>query len=163
MRLAGFGSIVLVFTLVFATEARAQQEDLPWVADVIGGYTAFGDDGIIHHSVIGVSTRTRVSPRVWLGPEVTYMVGPGQDRDLLFTGTAMFDFRRSARVTPYGVVNGGLLQHSGGFSSDAALILSFGGGVRIATTERCSIAPEFRMGFEPHMRMTVSVGCRLGR
>jgi hypothetical protein len=161
MRLTRLGSVVLVLSLAIAAEARAQ--DVPWTADAIGGYTAFGDDGMLHHAVIGTAARKRVSSRMWLGPELTYMVGPGSDRDLLVGGTATFDFRRDVRVTPYAVFNGGLLQHWGDFGSTTGPIVSFGGGVRLATTARCSVAPEFRIGIELHMRVTVSVGCRLGR
>jgi hypothetical protein len=63
---------------------------------------------------------------------------------------------------PYLVVGGGLFQTRDKFvgetftSSEGAF--TAGGGVRVFLTDRLYVAPEFRGGWEPHFRLSVSIG-----
>ena len=67
-------------------------------------------------------------------------------------------------VSPYFVADGGAMLH--GTGSPRALLgrtegaVSAGGGARINVTPPLSIAPEFRIGWEPHLRVGVLVTWR---
>ncbi len=134
------------------------------------GYAGFLDESLIHHSVIGASARLYVSRHFSIGPEVTYMVGPGQDRDLLVTGNIMFDVLAPTpstprRVTPFLVAGGGLFRRSntfqsGTFSSNEGAA-TVGLGVRGWVTPRTFVAVDARLGWEPHIRLSASVGVAL--
>lgn len=68
-------------------------------------------------------------------------------------------------VAPYVVAGGGLMRHSnqfGGrsFSSTEGAVIA-GGGVRVRVTDRVFLAPEVTVGWEPHVRASVSVGIAL--
>lgn len=131
-----------------------------------GGYAAFVDDGRIDHGVVGAGAAWVLTPWIALGPEVLYMVGPDSDRDLFVLGTVRAALRRySEPVVPFITAGVGLLRHSDDFagrtfsSNEGAFVA--GGGVRIAATSRVYVAPEFTLGWEPHMRFSVNVGVRL--
>jgi hypothetical protein len=130
-----------------------------------GGYTGFADDGIVGHSLVAVAGRVYVLPRVSIGPEFQYMAGEREHRDLMLTGNVYVDLieRASGRpVVPYLVVGGGLFQTRDEFlgetftSSEGAF--TAGGGVRIFLGRNFYVAPEFRGGWEPHFRVSLSVG-----
>jgi hypothetical protein len=131
----------------------------------VGGYAGFLDESVMHHSVLGGAARWYLLPRVAVGPELVYMKGPGDDRDTVLTGNVTFDFISGARkVTPFLVAGGGIFRHSDRFGAEtfSSTEGSFtgGGGVRIPIGERLYVAPEFRIGWEPHYRLSVAVGWR---
>jgi len=135
---------------------------------ITGGYAAFVDDVLIDHGVVGGGLEWVPWRHVAVGPEVVYMVGPGTDRDIFVLGTARFGvvpFERA--VVPFVSLGGGLMRHAGGIgerpyaSTEAAFVVS--GGVRFRPTRRVFIAPEVALGWEPHLRATVTVGVQLGR
>ncbi len=133
------------------------------------GYAGFADEGIIHHGVVGATARVYVSPRVAAGPEVVYMVGPNQDRDLFLTGNLTFDLRRSRPgiVVPYLLAGGGLFQHSDRFGNQTFRsregAFTAGAGARGWVSDRAYLAVEYRIGWEPHYRITGHVGVAIGR
>lgn len=136
------------------------------------GWAGFGDEGIVHHALAGAAARVYVSPRFSLGPEVAYMVGPGQDRDLIVTGNLMFDVlaptaARPRRVTPFLVAGGGLYRHSNTFLTGTYATtegaFTVGLGVRAWTTRRTFVAVDARLGWEPHIRLAATVGTNLSR
>lgn len=135
------------------------------------GHAAFVDESPIHHFVFGGAVRFPLSPRVSVGPEVVYMIGPREDRDLFLTGNVWFDFLRPAgnrppRATPYVIAGAGLMRHTDEFIRDfTAYDWAFTGsvGVRIAITDRWYVAPEGRLGWETHSRLTASVGYTFDR
>lgn len=139
-------------------------------AEAIAGHAAFVDEAPIHHFVAGGALRYPLSARVGVGPEVVYMAGPGHDRDLFVTGNIWFDFLRPRagevrRVTPYFVAGAGLMRHTDRFSRDFTVhewAATGGFGFRIALNDRWYVAPEARLGWEAHSRLTVSVGYRFG-
>ncbi|MBA2355021.1 MAG: hypothetical protein H0V80_10175 [Acidobacteria bacterium] len=131
-----------------------------------GGYALFVDELLIPHAVVGVGAEWLATPRIAVGPELLYMVGPGSDRDLFVLGVVRVGIRPfSARVAPFVTAGGGLMRHSSRFggrafsATEGAYVA--GGGVRIAVTPRVSLAPEVTTGWEAHLRASVSVGIRL--
>ena len=79
--------IPLALPVVFASAAVAQPS--PTIA-VEGqfGRAACLDESPVPHSVLGGQIRLAVTPRLRGGPEVVYLIGPGEDRDLFGTGTS---------------------------------------------------------------------------
>ena len=131
------------------------------------GYAGFVDDSTIHHKAFGGAARWYLLPRVAVGPEMVFMKGPGDEHALIATGNVTFDFLSGPRaVTPFLVAGGGIF-HLGdsffgqSFSSTEGSFTA-GGGVRIPIGERFYVAPELRIGWEPHVRVSVAVGWRFG-
>lgn len=157
---------VAAFITILAPAAYAQAPRTGAV-EGIGGYAGFLDESVMHHSVLGGAARVYLLPRVAVGPELVYMKGPGDDRDVVLTGNVTFDFLRGPRVvTPFLVAGAGIFSHSDRFGSQtfSSTEGSFtaGGGVRIPIGQRLYVAPELRIGWEPHYRVSVAVGWRFG-
>jgi hypothetical protein len=166
----------LFATTVSATALVAQEAAppprSPSVVELSGGWAGFGDDGVIHHSLFGAGARLYLSRRFSLGPELVYMVGPGQDRDLMLTGNVWVDLlaptpAKPRRTTPFLVVGGGWFHHSDGFAG-ATFSSSEGGftagvGIRGWVSERVSLGVDARLGWEPHLRVAGTLGVALGR
>ena len=148
------------------SDATAQQR--PGVAlEGSPGWAGFVDNSTKDHRVVGGGARFYLTPRLALGPEVVYMRGPNTDRDLMLTGNLTFDLGRSGaagppRLNPFLVAGGGLFRHTDDFngvaftSTEAAF--TAGGGLRVFLTDRVYIAPEVRIGWELHLRTSISVG-----
>ena len=151
--------------------AQAQTPKPAPVVEVSAGYAGFVDESLIGHVLFGGSGRWYLTPRVSVGPEVVYMVGPDADRDLFVTGNVTFDLRRTPpagrrRVMPYVVVGGGFFQHRDRFGP--ASFVSYegaftgGGGVRAWTSPATYVAGEVRVGWEGHIRYSGHFGIALG-
>ncbi len=140
--------------------ARAQRT----IVEGHAGGAAFLDESPIEHGVAGGGARVFVLPRLAIGLEVTYMRGPGQDRDWFLMAHASIDLRsrHGRRVIPYVVAGGGVMRHSNVYGTRAFSVragaVTLGLGTRIMVSERWFIAPEGRIGWEPHWRLGVSVG-----
>jgi hypothetical protein len=167
------GRVVLVvcgmLAAMFARLSAAESRPGP-ALEISTGWAGFVDNATIHHGVVGGAGRFYVTPRVSVGPELTYMIGPRNDRDLILTGNLTFDFRkprpgRPLRFTPYLVAGGGLFHHSARFSGRSFATnegaFTGGGGARFFVTDSLYIAPEARLGWELHQRLTVTVGWQL--
>ena len=137
-----------------------------------GGYAGFVDDATIDHGVFGGAARWQVTPRLGVGPEITYMIGPRFDRDLFVTGNVTWDLVRFAppragRVVPYVLGGAGFLRHFDRFgpnsfaSSEGAF--TAGGGARVWVSPRIYVGGEARFGWELHTRVGATVGIQLGR
>lgn len=158
-------AVVWVAWLVCATPAVAQSSRVAVTGG--GGWAGFLDDGRIDHGVTGGGLDWRLTPHLAVGPEVLYMVGPGDDRDLFVLGIARVGFRPFDKgLVPFLTAGGGLVTHSdtygGGVTSrstEGAFV--FGGGVRWNVSPRVFIAPDVTVGWEPHLRTSVMVGVRL--
>jgi hypothetical protein len=149
--------------------ALAQSRPASFGVEAAVGYAGFADDGIVGHSLVGGAARWRLAPRIWIGPEIVYMKGEGEHSDLMLTGNVTVDLleRRTGRqAIPYLLVGGGLFQTRDTFGSETFTssegAFTAGGGVRIFLTDSFYIAPEFRGGWEPHVRVSVSAGVQLG-
>lgn len=166
--------VAVLSVLLAHGEVRAQDAPTVRPAPVVEGsvgWAGFGDEGIVHHTLLGAGARYYVSRRVSIGPEVQYMIGPDADRDLIVTGNLVVDVLaptadRPRRTTPYLVVGGGLFRHSdrfqsGTFSSTEGAFTA-GVGVRGWISDRVFLAVDGRLGWEPHLRVAGTVGIALG-
>lgn len=132
-------------------------------AEIAVGYTGFGDDGLIHHSAAAGTLRSHLTPRVSVGAELSYHIGPRRDRDTLLMGLAIFDIRRpragrAGRVEPYFVVGGGLMHHGSAYGSGSSWTAMGGGGTRVWVGKRAYVTAEGRMGWPPNIRILTAVG-----
>ncbi len=163
--------------LFCSVPALAQDEDTPRQKAEIrltGGASGFtGDDGEIPHGVAGGSFRVYVTRRVSIEPEFLYMTNNPNDRDYLGQVSVAYDFADSGkRFVPYVVAGAGVLRHRSKFfgadfdtgqprvfdTSYTSFAVSAGGGVKMFLTKRLFIAPEGRVGYQPSVRGTVSIG-----
>jgi hypothetical protein len=162
---------LMVFSLMALSAAGASAQQPPRASvEAHAGYGSFFDEEPIGHSIVGAAGRIYVTRRLAVGPEVTYMRGPGTDRDLSLTGNLTFDFvppratGEPRRAVPYILAGGGLMRHSDRFfnetfsSTEGAF--TAGLGVRINLSDRFYIAPEARLGWEMHSRVGVTIGWR---
>jgi len=163
--------------LLCSLPVLAQDEDRPRPKAEIrltGGASGFtGDDGEIPHGVAGGSFRVYVTRRVSIEPEFLYMTNNPNDRDYLGQVSVAYDFGDSGkRFVPYVVAGAGVLRHRSQFfgndfdtgqprvydTSYTSVAVSAGGGVKMFLTKGLFIAPEARVGYQPSLRATVSVG-----
>lgn len=158
-------AIAAILLLLTPALSRAQPAATPALT-VGGGWAGFADEGLINHGAFGVGAEWVPARHISVGPELLYMVGPRDDRDLFLLGVARIGILPlAARVAPFVTAGGGMMTHFSRFgtesynSTEGAFI--FGGGVRFNASPRVFVAPEFTMGWEPHMRVSVSVGIRL--
>ena len=172
-----FLSAALLLFCSLSAVAQDQDEDPPRPKAEIrltGGASGFtADDGRILHGVAGGSFRVYVTRRVSIEPEFLYMTNNPNDRDYLAQVSAAYDFGDSGkRFVPYVVAGAGVLRHRSQFfgadfdtgqprvfdTSYTSLAVSAGGGVKMFLTKRLFIAPEGRVGYQPSVRGTVSIG-----
>ena len=159
MRHAIFSVVVL---LGVATSTFAQETPSRLAVDFSGGYAAFVDESAIGHFTLGGGVRWQLTPKISVGPDFVFMRGPGDDRDIFLTGKVIVDFMPNRLVSPFFVADGGAMFHGDQFFNEASFwakegAVSAGGGVRINVSPRVSIAPEFRIGWEPHFRIGTMV------
>jgi hypothetical protein len=164
----GMLAAVVAGMLVAATEGQAQETGRPITIEGTVGWSAFADDDSIEHTVFGGGARIPLTPRLSVGPEVTYMIGPGSDRDLFVLGTLWFDFfrpRPGLRVVPFLVASGGFMHHRNEFVGEAFSgnegATYGGGGVRVRFNDRLYAGVDARIGWEPHLRLAGHVGINL--
>ena len=166
MRVWAIVGLFVAGCLVFARGAFAQVTLLEGAA----GYAAFVDDAPIDHAAVTGAVRWPLTPRLTIGPEISYMRGPGRDRDLLITGNVVWDVvggrPRHGLVVPYLVGGAGLFRHSDRFgvrtfaSTDPAF--TAGGGMRAWLSPRIYVGAEARVAWELHTRIAGLIGVRLG-
>lgn len=152
-----------------APSSSASRRPAP-VAEVSAGWGGFADEGIVHHTLGGLSARYYLTPRFSIGPELQYMVGPGDDRDLIGTANLVVDFLaptldRPRRTTPYLLVGGGFFRHTDRFFTGTYTTtegaFTAGLGVRTWVNERVFVGADARLGWEPHIRVAATVGIAL--
>lgn len=150
-----------------STPADAAPERPRVVVEGALGWAGFGDEGILHHTLAGAGARVSLTRRISVGPEVQYMSGPGNDRDLVLTGNVVVDLlaptaAKPRRTTPYVVVGGGLFRHSNNYGgrpfSATEGAFTAGIGARTWVTERVFAAADARLGWEPHLRVAATLG-----
>ena len=166
-------AVLMVTAILMGAATASAQSPVPFhtgpavAAEALVGWAGFLDDSTIHHVAAGGSARMQIGSRFSVGPELTYMRGPGGDRDLFVTGNVTYDFAAQApgyppRVNPYLVAGVGGFRHSDRFG--AATVSSWegtvtaGGGVRVMLTERVYAVGEARLGWEPHLRILGGIG-----
>lgn len=158
-------ALAAVLVWLPAVPSSAQPSATPNLT-LSGGWAGFADDALINHGAFGAGAEWVPASHLSLGPEVLYMIGPGDDRDLFLLGVARVGIRPlKSRVAPFVTVGGGMMVHSDRFagetyrSTEGAFIV--GGGARFNASPDVLVAPEFTMGWEPHMRVSVTIGIRL--
>jgi hypothetical protein len=155
--------------LVFAGRAFAQPRAAP-VVEAGVGYAGFVDDATIAHAVAAGAVRWHVTPRLSIGPEITYMKGPRSDRDLFVTGNVVWDLvpggGRAGRVVPYVLGGAGVFRHFDRFGATSFAsnegTFTAGGGARVWATRRVYVGAEARFGWELHTRVSGTVGVKPG-
>ena len=136
--------------------------------DVVAGVLIFPDDGTVREGMVGGSARFYVTPRLAVGPEITFVQGDRHSH-LIATGNLTFDFLgpdggRRPTVTPFLVVGGGWYHTreqfpAGAFNSHEGAFTA-GGGVRGLIGDRLYVGAEARIGWELHLRANGLVGWR---
>ena len=137
----------------------------------IGGAT-FGDNEI-PHGLVGGSFWVYVSRRFSIEPEVFYMRHSENDQDLIVQPNVAVDLLPpTGKFVPYAIAGVGVIRHRGSTSgfdfttgaprqfdtSFTSWTASAGLGVKIFVTDKLFVAPEARLGREPELRGTFSVG-----
>jgi hypothetical protein len=160
--------LIVALILVSASAAPAFAQSSAGrvkAADVLLGYAGFIDDATIDHGIVGGSARIYLSPRIGVGPEVVYMRGPVDDRDLYLTGNLTFDILAPGPgrpVTPFLVAGGGVFHHTSSIGpqrfTNVEGAVTGGGGVRVRLNDRWYAVGEYRLGWEPHYRVNGGAG-----
>lgn len=160
---------VVAALILSALPAAAQDRPAP-ALDLAAGWVGFADDGIVSELPIGAAFRWHLSPRISIGPEVTFIAGESHGHQIV-TGNLTVDVRapRGGRplVTPFIVVGGGMFRTSERFAgrppfaaADGAFTV--GGGLRAPLNDRIATAIDVRLGWETHLRITGVISVRLG-
>lgn len=159
--------LAVVVTLVACvTPLYAQQGDeiTPRKAEakVMFGGAAFDDD--TGHALVGGAVRAYLTKRISVEPEYLYLRNTNRDQDHLLGASVAYDFAtdRTNRLVAYVVGGGGVLHHQGSFNDFTTWSASAGVGAKIFVTKRLFLSPEFRLGREPMIRATISVGYSFG-
>lgn len=143
--------------LGFAGMANAQESPSRLAVDLSGGYAGFTDESVVGHGTLGAGMLWGLTPRLSVGPGAVLMNGPGGARNVFLTGKLVFDMLPTRLASPYLVADGGAMLHADRFANGSYWsregAVSGGAGVRLNVTPRLSIAPEFRIGWEPHVRI----------
>jgi hypothetical protein len=147
-----------IFILLFASIAAAQRPDAE--ARLTAGWVGFLDEGPDHHVLAGGAVRYYLTPRLSFEPELMYFAGENNHWDIALTPNLAFDFRGGGSAVPY-VVGGVGWMHSkfGRFTTDDVYV-SGRFGVKLFMTPGIYFAPEIGIGWEPHVRISGTVGFR---
>jgi hypothetical protein len=162
--LAGATALVLSSLLT----VPAQQSDTltpPKVeAKLVLGGSSFAEPSI-PHSIVGGAVRVYVTRRFSVEPEFLYMRHDSHDEDYFVQVNAAYDITDPRkRFVLYAIAGAGNFRNRSDFGGDGidtsfrTWTASVGGGVKIFLTKRLFVAPEVRVGREPDVRGTVSVG-----
>jgi hypothetical protein len=145
---------MLVFAAV-TVQAQARSIDVRGTL----GYTTFIDENSVDHLFTGASVRYYLTTRLSVEPEFVFLYRDRNDKDVGFQANLAWDFRRPGqRVIPYVIGGvGGLKTYFPRFTT-SDWMFSIGGGAKIYLNDRWFIAPEARVGLEPVVRLTVSIG-----
>ena len=157
--------VFVVLLLLMVPPGVFAQEYSRTTIEVSGGYAGFLDESAIPHGTVGAAVRWDLGRHISIGPEFVYMQAEN-DSDLFLTGKVVIDGFRDRAVSPYFVADGGLMLHRATFFRGAPFwsqegAASFGGGARFRLTPRVFLAPELRIGWEPHIRVGVTVGWKM--
>ncbi len=161
----------LFFVAAIRTCPAAAQERPRPVAEFAAGTLLFADDGVVPEGFVGGAARFHASPRISVGPEISYVQGERHSH-LMVTANMTFDLigpagGEPAPVTPFIVAGGGLFRTRQQFpreiftSTEGAF--TAGGGVRARVGKSIFVGAEARIGWEMHIRVNGMVGVRLGR
>ncbi len=150
---------VLVLFLCVAGASYGQRGRVDIQGDV--GWTGFLDDRIDDHVLWAASVRLYLTKQLNIQPEFQYLTrssGSGH-YDLVGVVNVSYDLRSpGARIVPYLTIGPGIISsHEVRFANNT-FFLSGGGGVKVSVGKRWYVAPEVRIGIEPHARFSVGLG-----
>ena len=164
--------MVILAALPSSAQDAGTNPNPPPAVELTIGHAGLVDDTTIHGTVVGGAMRLYLSPRVSIGPELTYVRAPGGESSLFLTGNVIVDLIRSRggrpeRVVPFVVAGGGFFRHTDPngaqeFSHVEGAVTG-GGGARIWLAKRIYAAAEGRIGWEPHIRITGTIGVELAK
>lgn len=162
------GAMVVLGGLI--ASAEAQERPAP-ALDLSAGWIGFADDGLVGEGAVGGAFRWHLTPRLSVGPEVTFIQGENHSHQVL-TGNLVVDLRAPApdgtpRITPFVVIGGGMFRTSESFSGRSFAstegAFTVGGGIKGPVSKRVELGVDVRLGWEPHLRIAGVLGIRLGR
>ena len=148
---------ILAALLLCALPALGQRQ-----VDVKGsiGVASFVDDSADNHLLTGGSVRLYVTRRFSIEPELLYLYRDSRHHDIVLMPNFVYDFGGS-RVVPYVTGGVGLMwtKDRGLFRSTNTEVAASGGvGVKFYLNDRWFVAPEARIGWEPHIRISAGIG-----
>jgi hypothetical protein len=125
------------------------------------GLASFVDESFDDHLLTGASARIYITRRFSIEPEILYLRENSSHSDLMFTPNLVWDFG-GRRMAPYVTGGIGVIRSSdSGFLrsfSNTDAVVSAGGGAKVYLNDGWFVAPEARIGFEAHVRLSVGVG-----
>ena len=175
MKLPICASAVLI-TLLATSHVAAQDSDPKPRAEIkmIVGASDFGtDDRSYPHLVTGTAFRVRISRHWSIEPEFNYMRRNSNDEDFVFQPSVVYEFdKKDNRYVPYLIGGVGVIRHKSVFNGSDFVTgapvtydtswttwsASAGAGLKVFISKRIFVAPEARVGYQPTVRATVSVG-----
>jgi hypothetical protein len=175
VRLSICASAVLM-TLLVTSHVVAQDSDSQPRAEIkmIVGASDFGDDNESYpHFVVGAATRIHISRHWSIEPEFNYMRRSSNDQDYVVQPNVVYEFNsRGDRVVPYLIGGVGVIRHKSVFhgsdfvtgapvtfdTSYTTWSASAGAGLKVFVSKNLFVAPEARVGCQPTVRATVSIG-----
>lgn len=130
------------------------------------GGVGFLDESFENHTLVGGSVRAYITRRLSIEPEFLYLRQNANHYDIAFLPHVNFDLL-TGRVAPYLSFGVGAMRSTfKGFESpfnSTEVFFEGGGGAKLYVTDRFFVAPEFKLGWEPHVRFSVGVGYSFGR
>jgi len=155
-------SLILILTLSASSACAEPRTGIMEVRGTIG-YSNFLDEGPLHHLVTGGSARFYITNRIAIEPEFLFMYRSQRDIDFHVVPNVVFELtRRESRFQPYAIGGVGIERHREltgiGYYWSTSGTGSAGIGAKIFLNNRLYVAPEFRLGLEPIVRITGSIG-----
>ena len=154
---------VLVLFLQVCAYAAAEERPGATVVEVAAGTLSFPGDGTAGEAFGGGAMRFYVTPRISVGPEITFVQG-SRHTHWIGTGNLTWDIAPGP-IVPFVVVGAGVFQTRqsfvrGTFTSYEPAFTA-GGGIRAAVGRRFTVGAEARLGWESHVRANGFVSVKL--
>jgi len=166
-----FGFLFVLLSAGLVRPTFAQERPDPAV-EFAAGALLFADDGVVSEGFVGGAGRIYLTPRLSIGPEISYVSGDNHSHFIL-TGNVTFDLvhpvkGRPRQVTPFVTAGAGLFHTTEQFLGNETFTstegaFTAGGGVRALVGQRVFVGAEARVGWELHIRLNAMVGVQLGR
>jgi Outer membrane protein beta-barrel domain len=149
-------NLLKIIPLLLCTAALCAQTPAYELRGSIGA-TSFADEGAENHLLVAPSVRYYFHPRLAVEGELQYLYQNDSHHDIVLLPSLVWDIRRG-RVVPY--VSGGLGWAHASYSrfSINGKFIQFGGGVKIYLNDHWYVAPEFKVGFDLHARISGALG-----
>jgi hypothetical protein len=175
VRLSICTSAVLLTLLVPSHVVAQDSGSRPKVEiKMIVGASDFGDDNESYpHFVVGTATRIHISRRWSIEPEYNYMRRSSNDQDYVVQPNVVYEFHPpGTSMVPYLIGGVGVIRHKSVFhgsdfvtgapvtydTSYTTWSASAGAGLKVFLSKHLFVAPEARVGREPTVRATLSIG-----